>query len=194
MKSTRACVVLAAAALVIGVAAHAEEQGSATAPRPGPEMAKLKAFEGKLACTGQMDATPFGPAHKTATTVTGHRDLGGFWVSGRVTEAKTPESPMPMEGMFHLTWDPGKKQYLMLWVDNTGGWAQETSAGWEGDTIVWSGDGWGGGQKFGTKDSFTLKGGGEMLHTMEVNMTGQWMPLGQETCRSVAAQAAPKKM
>ena len=194
MKSTRACAVVAAAVLMIGVAAHAQQQGSSAAvPRPAPEMAKLKAFEGKWACTGQMDASPFGPAHKTATNVTAHPDLGGFWLSGRVAEAKTAESPMPMEGMFHQTWDPGSKQYVMLWVDNTGGWAQENSAGWQGDTIVWSGDAWAGGQKAGMKESFTFKGAGEMLHTMEINMTGQWLPLGQETCRAVAAHASPKK-
>ncbi len=154
----------------------------------------LASLPGRLPRLPACRGTPLPPSAIAIVPADLDRDsMRGFWLSGRVTEAKTPESPMPMEGMFHLTWDPGSKQYVMLWVDNTGGWAQENSAGWQGDTIVWSGDAWAGGQKAGMKDSFTFKGAGEMLHTMEINMTGQWLPLGQETCRAVAAHASPKK-
>ena len=182
--------VVAGLAMWISVPAIAADQPAAPAAvKPAPEMAKLKPFEGRWECTGQMDASPFGPAHKTATRVTAHSDLGGFWLSGRVVEKKTAESPMPIEGMFHETWDPGAKQYLMLWVDNTGAWAQQTSPGWSGATIVFTGDGWGGGQKFGMRDIFTFSGPGEMAHGMEVNATGQWAPMGRETCRVVAEAA-----
>ena len=58
-----------------------------------------------------------------------------------------------MEGMFHMTYDPGPKQYVMLWVDNMGGYSKETSSGWEGDKIVFSGQTAMGGKQMGTRDS-----------------------------------------
>jgi hypothetical protein len=121
-----------------------------------------------------------------------HHDLGGFWLTGRVTESKTAASPMPLDGTFHQTWDPAGKQYLMLWIDNTGGWAKETSAGWVGETIVWTGEGWSGGQKAGMRDTFKLLGPTELAHSMEYSADGQWAPLGRETCRVDAAAAAAK--
>ena len=45
-----------------------------------------------------------------------------------------------MEGMFHMTYDPGPKEYVLLWVDNMGAYSKENSSGWEGDKIVFSDD------------------------------------------------------
>jgi Protein of unknown function (DUF1579) len=187
MKRTFVSTALIVTALASAPLARAAD--SMTALKPAPEMAKLKTFEGRWTCTGQMDAGAFGPARKTTTRVTAHSDLGGFWVSGRVVVEKTRDNPVPMEGMFHQTWDRANKRYLMLWVDSGGGWSQETSPGWEGDTITWTGDGWFGGQKAGERDGFTVKPDGSLVHTMAVEMNGQWTPLGEETChKSMAHQ------
>ena len=186
MNSTRVLAVAAAAVLVAGVAARAEEKAPA-APHPAPEMSQLKAFEHSFTCAGQADASSFGPAHATSSHVHAHGDLGGFWVSGMVRETKTAATPTPMEGMFHMTWDPGKKQFMMLWVDSSGGWSQETSPGWNGDTIVWTGEGWMGGQKLESKDTFTKKGAEALEHSWELNLNRQWTPLGHKTCTVAAA-------
>jgi hypothetical protein len=191
MKSTPIFAVAAVAVLVASVAAHAAE--SAGPPKPAPEMAQLKPFEHSFECTGQADASAFGPAHATSTRVHAHGDLGGFWVSGMVRETKTAASPMPMEGMFHMTWDTAHKQFLMLWVDSGGGWSQETSPGWAGDTMVWSGEGWMGGQKLTSRDTFTKKAGETLEHSWELNLDGKWTPLGHETC-TVAAPTAHHMM
>jgi hypothetical protein len=185
MNSTRVLAVAAAAVLVAAVAAPAEEKAP-MAPKPAPEMAQLKAFEHSFTCTGQADASPFGPAHATSSRVHAHSSLGGFWVSGMVQENKTAENPTAMEGMFHMTWDTGNKRFLMLWVDNGGGWSQETSPGWNGDTMVWSGEGWMGGQKLTSRDTFTKKGEETLEHSWELNLNGTWTPLGHETCTAAA--------
>ncbi len=192
MKAARFTVVLATVVMATGAAALAADKAATTVPRPGPEMVKLRVFEGRWSCSGEINATPFGPAHKTVTRVVMRRDLGGFWLTGRVTEAKTAASPTPLDGTFHQSWDPAGKQYLMLWFDNTGGWAKETSPGWSGDTIVWAGEGWSAGQKAGMRDSFTLVGPTELTHAMEYNVDGKWAPLGRETCRLDEAKPAPK--
>jgi hypothetical protein len=195
MKNVHVCTTVAVVILVLASAAFADDQPAAppSAPQPAPEMAKLRPFQGTWYCTGQINASPFGPAHKTVTQVVAHYDLGGFWLSGHVMETKTDESPMPIEGTFHQTWDAGSKQFLMIWVDNFGGWSQETSSGWDGNTIVFTGDGFGGGKKMGERDGFTTKSAGEFYHTMSFNTGSGWQSLGDETCHTAATAAQPKQ-
>ena len=159
-------------------------------PKPAPEMAQLKFFDGNWTCAGTMSASPFGPAGKNTSTVRAHSDLGGFWESG-VVKGTSPGMP-PFEGMFHMTWDPGAKHHVMFWVDNTGGWAQSTAPGWEGDTIVFSGDSYMGGKKFTTRDNFAKAAGGAMKHTSEMQADGKWTQTFEETCHKAAAAAAKK--
>src|ERR1041384_5649538 len=59
------------------------------APRPAPEMAQLKAFDGSWTCEGTMAASPFGPGGKMTSTVRSRTELGGFWQSGTVN-GKSP--------------------------------------------------------------------------------------------------------
>jgi hypothetical protein len=206
MTTTGVCGALATIALAAGLVtaqdkpagnAHASSPPAAAAPagapRPSAEIAQLKFFEGKWNCAGQMNASAFGPAHKTKASVMTHSDLDGFWVSGMVSGVKSAEDPLPIKGMFHQTWDTAGKQYLMLWVDNFGGWANETSPGWEGEKIVWTGEGWAGGAKMQTRDTFTKKGP-QLVHGMEMNVSGQWTSMGEETCSPAAtATATPAK-
>jgi hypothetical protein len=159
-------------------------------PKPAPEIAQLKFFEGSWTCTGTMSASPFGPGGKMSSSVRTHSDLGGFWESG-VVKGTSPNMP-PFEGMFHMTYDPAAKHHLMLWVDNMGGWAQSTAQGWEGDKIVFSGDSYMGGKKFTTRDNFAKAAGGAMKHTSEMQADGKWTQTFEETCHKAAAAAAKK--
>jgi hypothetical protein len=159
-------------------------------PKPAPEMAQLRFFDGNWTCTGTMSPSPMGPGGKMTSTVRSHSDLGGFWQSG-VVKGTSPGMP-PFEGMFHMTWDPTAKHHLMLWVDNTGSWAQSTAPGWEGDKIVFAGDSTMGGKKFTTRDTFAKVSGGALKHSWEMQADGKWTPLGDETCRKAPAGADRK--
>ena len=64
-----------------------------------------------------------------------------------------------------------------------GGWAQQTSAGWQGDALVFTGDGVMGGQKSGARDTFTKKADGSLTHKGEMQMKGKWVVMDEETCR-----------
>src|SRR5712691_8171411 len=118
----------------------------AAVPTPAPELAQLDYFLGTWRCDGTAPVTPMGPARKTRTTVSIGPDLGGFWYSGTVREDKTTDNAHPVYGIFHETYDAAKKQFLLLWADNYGGWATETTRGWDGEKIVWEGEGTLGGQ------------------------------------------------
>jgi len=168
--------------------ASAAPAGGMAAPKPAPEMAQLKAFDGTWSCEGEMPAGPQGPAQKTKTTVKSHLGMNGFWQVGTVTMAAPP-----MEGMFHITYDAGQKKYVMVWVDNMGGYSQETATGWDGDKMVYTGEGSMMGQKMQARDTFTKSADGSTFkHASEAQMNGQWTPMGEETCRKAAGAAAKK--
>lgn len=154
-------------------------------PKPAAEMSNLQAFDGSWTCEGKSEASPFGPAGTMKGTVKSQADLGGFWQSGKVTSSMTG-MPGSMEGMFHMTYDPGTKQYVMLWVDNMGAYSHETSTGWQGDKIVFSGDMSMGGKKMTVRDTFTKGADGSLTHAWEGQIDGKWTPLGSETCKKAA--------
>jgi len=158
----------------------------APVPKPASELAELKYFLGTWHCEGNAPASPMGPAHRSRATVVTRVDLDGFWYSGTVREEKAAGNAHPMSGMFHETYDAAKKQFVMLWVDNFGGWSTETSPGWDGDKIVYSGEAAMGGEKVPVRDTFTKKGGNELVHSYEMTMSGQKIT-GDETCKKAPA-------
>ncbi len=171
----RAFVLVAATLLPVPQVAAAQEM-----PKPAAEMSQIAFFEGSWTCQGKMHASPLGPAGEMKGAVEVKRDLGGFWQSGVVkgTMANMP----PLEGRFHVTYDPGAKRFVMLWVDNMGGWAQTTSNGFKGDTLTYEGDSHMGPQTMKARDTFTRTGTGGMKHVWEANLDGKWTMLGEETC------------
>jgi hypothetical protein len=175
---------------VKGRPAQKPQKAEMAMPKPAPEMAQLKFFDGNWTCEGTMLPGPFGPGGKMTSTVKSHADLGGFWQSGVV---KGTGAGMPaFEGMFHMTYDPAAKRHVMLWVDNMGAWAQSTAPGWEGDKIVFTGDSSMGGKKFATRDTFVKGAGGTFKRTGEMQQDGKWTALGDETCRKAGMGAAKK--
>src|SRR6266849_4878612 len=158
----------------------------APVPKPAPELAQLKYFLGTWHCEGNVPASPMGPAHKSRATVVTRLDLGGFWYSGTVREEKAADNPHPLSGMFHETYDAAKKQFVMLWVDNFGVWSTETSTGWDGDKIVYSGEAAMGGERVPVRDTFAKKGEAELVHSYEMTMSGQKIA-GDETCKKAPA-------
>jgi uncharacterized protein DUF1579 len=170
--------VAAAFVLAVPLAIGASTQ---EAPKPAPEMAQIAFFEGSWTCEGKMFATPMGPAGEMKSTADIRKDMNGFFQTGTIkgTMANMP----PFEGHFYATYDAGMKRFVMLWVDNMGGWAQNTSAGWKGDVMVYEGDGHMGGQTVKGRDTFTKTGTNAMKHATEMQLNGKWTPAGEETCR-----------
>ena len=175
MKTT-----IASAAVFLLVASSALAQ---QAPKPAPEMSQVKYFGGSWTCSGDAPASPFGPAHKTKTSLMLKSDLDGFWYDGTLTEMKTASNTQPVKGMVHIGYDATGKQYVMLWVDNFGSWATEMSPGWQGDTMVWTGDQMVMGEKATARDTYVKKSDTDYTHKFELNMKGQWSPIVDETCK-----------
>jgi uncharacterized protein DUF1579 len=152
-------------------------------PKPAPEMANLKYFAGTWTCTGDSPAGPFGPAHKTQSTLSLKPDLDGFWYAGMMTEMKTASNPHPVKGMLHLGYDTGEKQFVQVWVDNTGSRSVQMSPGWEGDSIAFTGEQVVMGEKATAKDSLTKKGANQFTHKFELTMKGETHTIVDEVCK-----------
>lgn len=166
--------------VLLPTAATAAESGR---PSPPQELEQLQFFEGDWACEGQEPETPWSKAHETKTTVKVKSDLDGFWYSGKVEQDKTGDNPHPMEGKFHWSYDRAQKRFEGGWIDNSGGWAMQSSPGWQGDSITWTGEATLQGHKSAMRDVITKKGSHEFRHTYEAQIDGQWKPVGEETCR-----------
>ncbi len=164
--------------LLLGASALAQD-----APKPAPEMAQVKYFAGSWTCSGDAPASPFGPAHKTQTKVMLKLDLDGFWYTGMVAEMKTASNKNPVKGTSHLTYDASTKQYMLVWVDNFGSWATQTSPGWQADTMVMTGEQTVMGEKATARDTFVKKSDREYTHKFELEMKGQWGTIVDETCK-----------
>ena len=149
-------------------------------PKPAAEMDQIAFFEGSWSCKGKTFETPMGPAGEMTSTVDIRKELNGHFQGGTV-KGTMPNQP-PFEGRLHVTYDSGMKQFVMLWVDNMGGWAQSMSPGWKGDTFVYEGEGHMGGQTMKSRDTFTRSGTGSMKHTWAMQMNGKWVTAGEETC------------
>jgi hypothetical protein len=155
----------------------------APAPVPAKELEQIRVLEGHWTCEGQAPESPMGPAHKTKAAVKMSSDLDGFWYSGLVEQEKTPENPRPMKGRFHWTYDTAAKAFKSTFVDNSGGWATQSSAGWKGDTLTFEGDMIANGKKTPARDVFVKKSDSEILHSIEAQIGGKWTKLGDETCK-----------
>jgi hypothetical protein len=179
MKTT----LVSAAALLLAASATLAQP----APKPAPEMSQLKYFAGSWTCSGNAPASPFGPAHQTKTSIMLKSDLDGFWYAGTVTEMKTASNTHPVKGMLHFGYDATAKKFVQVWVDNFGSWSAEMSPGWQGDTLVWTGDQTIMGEKATARDTLVKKSDTEFTHKFELNMKGQWSPIVDETCKKAGA-------
>ena len=176
----RSALVICAAVFLLVATSAAAQEGP---PKPAPELANLKFFAGSWTCSGDSPAGPFGPAHKTQSTVTLKSDLDGFWYAGTMTEMKTASNPHPVKGLLHLGYDTGEKQFVQVWVDNTGSRSVQMSPGWEGDSISFTGEQVVMGEKAAAKDTITKKGAREFTHKFELTMKGETHTIVDETCK-----------
>src|SRR5262249_45316045 len=146
-------------ALLFQQAAPAAPPAPTTPPKPAPEIdAAYKWMAGNWKCTGKAFATPFSPEHATESTFAVKADLDGFWYRADFAEKKNKAVPHPPRGTGFFGWDANKKKLVSYFVDNMGMAIAQTSDGWKGDTITFSGAMEAMGQKMSIRDTVTKKG------------------------------------
>ena len=153
------------------------------APKPAAELDQLKLFEGSWRCEGKQPAGPFGPEQDYKSSLKGKKDIDNFWISIEYDQKKSKAHPMPIKARGFLGYDPAAKKYVSIGADNTGGWISESSPGWEGDKLVFSGDGSMGGQKVSFRETYVKKNEKEMTWSGEMKMGKDWVAVGTDSCK-----------
>jgi hypothetical protein len=153
------------------------------APKPNPALDQIKYFAGTWSCTGM--AWVDGKEHNTTGKVTMAWDLDNFFMDLRYQERKTAANPHPITAVEHWGYSDELKRLIAGQVDSMGGYGTQSSAGWEGDSMVWTGDSHTMGMKVPTRDTFVRKGVDEVTHLGESQMNGSWVKQDQETCKRV---------
>ena len=162
--------------------AYAQTASPPATPKPAAQMAQLAAFTGTYSCFGRQADSVFGSAHPIDTLQQGVADLSGFWVVVRYTELLTGDNTDPSTGTYTYGYDTAAKQFFASWNDSFGGWGTQTSAGWDGNKLVLTGDYNSNGQKIPARDTFEQANATTLVHTSELQAMGQWVTLQSETC------------
>ena len=147
---------------------------AAAPPVPPPELLQLKPFLATLSCSGQVEESPLGPARSSQGTMTGKRDRPGFWVQIRYEEKRGAKHPLATSSEERWSYDPGQKRFIALLWDSFGGYGSGASPGWEGDSLVWTGEVTMNGQKVPYRQTFTREKDGSLDETWEMQINGAW--------------------
>jgi hypothetical protein len=171
-------------AALAAFAAVAEDK-PAGPPKPAAEMKTERWFAGSWNCQGTRHAGPFGPEGKSASKLKMKLDLNGFWLDVTGTAMA---GPMKGQETFHSMagWDGTQHTRYDF---QPGGMVHLTSKGWDGDKLIFEGDGMIGGQKVATKHTITKKGDNAFDSLVETD----GKPMLEEACTRAAGSAAHAK-
>jgi len=153
---------------------------SAPAAPPAPvEIDQLKPFfGGTTECNGKDFASPASPEHATRVTLTGKRELDGFWYVVQGAEEKTAVNPTPLKFTNVFGYDPGRKKFVSISIDNLGGHFMETADTVSADKVVFTGTYTLNGTDYNLRETYTPTG-----HVDEVQVGGDWKKTDEETCQ-----------
>jgi hypothetical protein len=178
---------------MLGSPAFAEgEKGAPPAGPPAPPAeltAASKYFMGKWKCEGAMPAGPWGPASKSMTNLSFKMELGDFFmaIDGDMKTDSKPPMKMMFKGM--NGYDAATKKMMRTDYDSMGNMATLTSPGWEGDKMVFTGEGMMMGKKAKIRHTMTKKSDTEFSSQFEqAGPDGKWMSMGEDTCKKAAGK------
>jgi len=105
-------------------------------PMPKPDFSSMNFLIGRWTCT-----QPWRGKTRTETNV--YRIAGdGVWMVDTATSLPFDQyRTVTRNGTLLTTYDPAIKQWVAIYYDNLGGYAIESTSGWEGNVANWSGKG-----------------------------------------------------
>lgn len=168
------------AALAFGAFACAKDEASAPPASP-PELEQYEFFVGSWKCSGTTYA---GTEHATEATVRVARAVGDRWFQLSYDEKQTAVNPTPYHVGVYWGYDSARKTFVQSCHDSVGGYCLQTSAGWNGDAMVFEGTIQGMPETGNSRDTFTKNGANELTHVGEMQGADRkWIRLDEETCR-----------
>jgi hypothetical protein len=155
-------------------------------PVPNAALAQLKPLAGSWTCTGRTFGP--GPEHATSGALIFAWQLDGFWLEARSEEQKATANPVPVSSISYWGYDDLQQSLAATSVDNLGGTAAQTTAGWQGDKLVLEGPARRYSVQFQARDTFVRHGETQLAHTLEADVNGSWVKLHEDTCQRVPAK------
>lgn len=155
-------------------------------PVPDPALAQLRSLAGTWTCAGRTFGP--GPEHPTTATMTLAWHLDGFWLEVRYEEAKAAANPVPLSSVSEWGFDLLQKTLTSTTVDNVSGIDTQTTAGWQGDKLVFEGSARRFGTQFLDRDTFVRHGDSQLVHTLEASVNDSWIKLHEDTCNRAPAK------
>ena len=134
-------------------AAPADNAAPAGMPQPPEEMSVERWFVGRWNCKGQQYAGPMGPEMKVSSRLEMTLELGGFWLQIKGTPTSGPMKGKEAFDSF-ASWDGSQH---VRYIFQPGGMSRLSSKGWDGNDLVFEGEGTLGGQKVLMRHTITRK-------------------------------------
>jgi len=171
--------------LVYLAASSGVGQAIADEAKSPPPMEELGKFVGDGTCTGRIVGMGKSPGYPTTGRYHGEKILDGQWVAIHYDEDKTDVNPKPFHVQQFVSYDPKRKMFVAVSLDNTGPeYNPATSPGWKGDTFTLEYTATIDGKTVSLRDVFTHNAT-ENSHTgMMRGQNGDWVETDKETCNS----------
>jgi hypothetical protein len=152
-------------------------------PKPSRELDQLEFFRGKWTCAGKQLASPFGPEHTFSGSSEDSLAADGFWhVWIYQEERSSVHLGTKVHGMWG--WNASNKQFVRASGDSAGQWETATAAGFEGNTLRWSGRSTGPLGAFDFRSTFTKQGDRQWSHYLEIRVKdGEFTRFQEVTCK-----------
>jgi hypothetical protein len=124
---------------------------------------------------------PGSPEMAAKSTVKFKKAHGGFFSQGDYEMKKTKAMP-GMKGTFMISYQPAAKLFVLTSSDDMGGVAYQTSPGFVGETITFTGEGYMMGQKMKVRETMTRKGPKGASHKFEADLGKGFQNMGEDEC------------
>jgi hypothetical protein len=154
-------------------------------PKAAPEfVGATKYFIGSWSCDGKMPAGPWGPEAKMTSKLGFKMDMNNFWMILDGEQKSMGAQPMTMSFRGNNSYDPSTKKLMRMDYDSMGGIMHMSSPGWEGNKLVFSGEGMMMGQKMKIRHTMTKKSDTEFASAFETaGADGKFSPMGDDVCK-----------
>jgi hypothetical protein len=180
-RLTVAVAVAVAATGMTGVAVAGTQATNRVAKTSSPQMLQIAFFAGSWRATGTFFATPFNPTSKPIRMAIRTRlEDGDSWLVQHTAETATAENPNPLSAHYLWGYNSACKVFTADWFDSNGGRATQTSQGWEGDKLTFTGHITYGDRVFPLQDIFVKKGKTSYYHRGQVDFGQGWQAVDEE--------------
>jgi hypothetical protein len=156
---------------------------NATPLEPAAQMRQLDCLVGAWSCRGEVLETPFSTQHSVERAMNAEMDLDGHWLFMLIDERKTAEHPRPLSGNWQMTFDRRAGHFVSLWTDNLGRWAEQSSPGWEGDRLAFTGPTTVDDRPAVVRDTLIKNGAGGLGFLVDFQIRGAWFRFMTLTCK-----------